>query len=105
MTTYLVTLPGVVHEPPAADDLSHLNELLTPYDPRGEQFTAKDEDLFLRWLEGSTHFALTLLVEAGSEAEAREQAKRAAVSALLDDGYSALRATINEDEAIARAQD
>lgn len=105
MTKYLVTLPGVIHAPPAADDLSHLNDLLAQYDPRGKQFTAEDEDLLIRWIEGAAHWALTLLVEASSEAEAREHAKQVAISALLDEGYTRLSATINEDEAIARAQD
>ncbi|MEU8855736.1 hypothetical protein AB0D73_22735 [Streptomyces sp. NPDC048215] len=105
MTTYLVTLPGVIHTSPAADDLSRLTDLLAEHDPRGKQFTAQDEeDLLIRWLPGSDHWALTLLVDASSEAEAREHAKQVAISALLDEGYTKLSATINEDEAIARAQ-
>ncbi|MER6465525.1 hypothetical protein ABT278_34385 [Streptomyces sp. NPDC001228] len=88
MTTYVITVPGTFTA--GVDDAARqrLGRALRPADPHGTKLgSAEDLDVFA--VNDDNTFALRLTVEADTSAEAEQEARRLADTALRDAGLDA----------------
>ncbi|MEU3184124.1 hypothetical protein ABZ707_07910 [Streptomyces sp. NPDC006923] len=96
MTTYVVTIPGTLHEPLTGEARSVLLGALRPADPQGTEFGAAEElDLLSVDTEQST-LTIRLEVEADDSNAAEEEARRIASDALDKAGFTIRTAPLGD---------